>query len=267
MLLSSALMSDALLQLISDRSEGIPSAFNLVFQGGDDLPFFLDQKKHRLPEVFSLVEEGVLSKGDLKSKLIFDDSPWWQRKDIPQGGWIYLSSCDEKGSLNGPLATGWGDQVISFLPGGVRGTIESPFPIHSEVSSHTFKSLWNMRVVGVEKLRRHLKIENTARNLIELNSFNGAEGAMVVYLRMAFPEAYLELKELPVDKDLTPLWKRLCQNLGVRCGKAPRMTEQEPVSIPNELSRLFQNPEEIIRDINRDATIIPDRLLRLWLIP
>ena len=165
---------------------------------------------------------------------------------------------------NGHLAFGCGEQLLGYVPACDEGQLLWEMDFNFPKESRDSGVSWSPRPAACYHLRSKLKIEDHKRNEISFDDFSAEDGLFLAYLRMSFPDAYFELAQLPSEKNLKPLWKRYCQNLGIRCGKAPRIQgELSPVKRLDE--GFFENKQTLLYDINKSASIIPERLLKLWL--
>ena len=84
----------------------------------------------------------------------------------------------------------------------------------------------------------------------------------LIISRLIYPDHIFEMSQLPAEQ--TALWKRLCQNLGILCGKAPRPPiETQALSFSEPITRIsLEGQQALLSYGNEKAPIVPHRLLQ-----
>ena len=237
--------------------EGSQEGINIALDPPKSCPFFITPNQASLPEGISY-ENGILQFPDFSISINFSHRHWAVKPSAGSGYWLEYRLRDE-----GSFTLGFAETLLGYLPYADSARMDCPLPLGSE-SESSLEDLWDPRLIGSLYVKAKISVNEQKRNEVHFTEFSSAELLVLVYFRMAFPTAYLELRELPKDKDLKPLWKRLCQNLDIRCGKAPRKSEAlKTLDLPLEL---FQEEQKILlEDLNRSASVLPERLLNLYL--
>ena len=90
------------------------------------------------------------------------------------------------------------------------------------------------------------------------------KAVLITILRKSFPYTYIEVLDLPKLESIKPYWKRLFQNLGIICDKAPRTKREYRHKL--DLAQ-FENLNTIlsrktlIAKVSGPSSIIPPKLL------
>jgi len=191
------------------------------------------------PSLTSFAQGYQVELPDLELLVCFGVLPWWQFPDfelpvgkrvlyVPFRGWLADQWHD------GPLAhyvpQGY---LSSYVPAGASAKLCLPMefkPPAEEVIPYIRGSFTNqkirsmaMRTSAAFGLRdRLLDADGEEHHRLKLEVFDQKSIALMCLLRIAFPDDSMELAILPDEKQLHVGWKRLCQNLDILCGKAPR---------------------------------------------
>ncbi|SME95367.1 hypothetical protein [Pseudobacteriovorax antillogorgiicola] len=251
-----------------------PLALNLSFEGQGDLfyiswspaqsKFYLSHKGNKLPEAWNFTG-GMLSDSKTNIKTMFQTKAWWQKPSFPSEGlWVYLGRSTCHGvTLEGPAFFGHGKRILGAVSLGPASLQSSILALSESSEGASITNIWDPRPMGVAFIRQVFSLDDDDRNIIECREFSMFEGSLLIYLRMAYPDAYFELKELPQDKSYLVYWKRLCQNLGVRCGKASRWVDRE--AVPLDAKRLSSDffPADLSH-LSSVQAAIPETLVKLW---
>ncbi|MFW7380525.1 MAG: hypothetical protein ACOH5I_17065 [Oligoflexus sp.] len=260
---------------------------------GKPSPFFLalilpPGEKPRLlasPSLGSLQVE-VFSQGhqvalpSLGLLVCFGVLPWWQFPDfsIPEGQrvvYVPLRAWRENQWHDGPLAHFIPEGYLSsYVPAGASAKLCLPMEyvlpteevipyIRSSFTNPKMKAM-SMRTSAAFGLRAQLtSLLQFPHCRIEVKHYDQTAIVLMCLLRIAFPDESMELIKLPEDKLLHSPWKRLCQNLDIICGKAPRPTGATSLV---ELDR-YRNllPEHmlptLLSSLTEHSDLIPHRLV------
>lgn len=253
-------MSDPHLLHLMRGTVAVSEAVNISWLPEVDVPYNIHSEGAVTPPSMS-VDGQDLVVGDLRFQLIFQAKLWWRPPTFGEGPWIYMSAYQEAKGWDGPFGIGWGSKVYGFIPSG-EGSILCQLPRHQNQCLYSLKDVVDPRFYACRWLQNALKLKRGARHQICLQRFHQQEIAFLVCLRMAYPDEYFELQRLPTKADREPQWKRLCQNLGVRCGKAPVWKDQPPEVLMPRTELFVDNPREILQLFNQNASVVPESL---WL--
>jgi hypothetical protein len=218
--------------------------------------------------------------GDLGLDVYFGVLPWWQFPDfplpekrrvlyVPMRGWWQGQWHD--GPLAHYVAEGY---LASFVPPGADARLTIPWetsPPSPEVIPYIRQTFVNeslkwlaLRTSAAFGLRDWLVSQIGEHNRIQVaaDQWDQQTAVLLCLLRLGFPDESFEMAVLPTQKDRSPLWKRLCQNLDIICGKAPRPVAKATDLELGDLRQLVpdETVEPLITAINRQSPLIPDRL-------
>ncbi len=245
------------------------SAVSLSFEGHEQTGYFikygLQGWEYKLPfpwQCTPLDNSCLKLSADQQSVTIcsdeFNDLSTPYKIPCYKGLWLYLARW--QGSSCGLVAAGSGAVLHSWAE--VQGCdwLSIPYPWYGmqPVPGQLAKT-WQF--FGASHVTASLRLEESY--LYSISSQSVAEvdlAATLIFTRIAYPKFALELTEIP--EKWQPLWKRLCQNLGILCGKAPRPDlPQHPLHLswakfPRE------QLQSLLIQVNSQAPIVPERLWR-----
>ena len=189
--------------------------------------------------------------------------------EIPYFGW------DGKVWYDGPIIHWVNSQIHTYVPRGFPARLtldlnksESGLSVSEnmevvagfiEGDGHRLLEVKNSLLSAIRNLDQY---ENKNRNILVVDEFTQADALVLCLFRSALPRAYLEISQLPADKNRAPVWKRLCQNLGIVCGRAQKSRAEISsyevgtisTKIPKELISLLRD------EINLFSATIPPKI-------
>lgn len=205
--------------------------------------------------------------------------PWWQFPDfeLPAGQrvlYVPLRAWYRQQWHDGPIAhyvpQGY---LSSFVPAGAPAKLCLPMDYvapSEEVIPYIRSSFTNEQMKWLAKRTSaamgiweclHSQLDQ-GHHQIAVQKYDRIAVVLMCLLRIAFPDYSFELAALPAKKEDEVAWKRLCQNLEIICGKAPRPS---PVSQLIQLD-LYRHhvPESVclplMEALNEHSPMIPNRL-------
>lgn len=175
-----------------------------------------------------------------------------------KSNWMYLGKW--QGASCGLVAVGSGSFIHSWAELAERDILSVAFPWVAD-SPAMAKPLKKWQFYGASYVKGIWQPATDGLYSLSCNGKPGLDLALsLVFTRIAYPLLALELKSLP-EKNKA-LWKRLCQNLGVLCGKAPRPScPKESLCLSWEGMPISMR-KNLLMQVNSQGSIMPERLWR-----
>ena len=137
--------------------------------------------------------------------------------------WVYIgiSHFETSAIFDGPVVVGSADKIISYISPSQFFNFSSDFQQSSAIDLESF-SKEDEIIYSISKYLQwsYPRLDLGAK--IKLAKTEPWKAGLVVLLRKISPNAYFEILDDIEDKKVKPYWRRLFQNLGMVCDKAPR---------------------------------------------
>ena len=185
---------------------------------------------------------------------------------FPEGDWVYigLNFYQDDKLFDSPTIFGRGNDIFGYVGCGqafnlcVNKFTKADF----DFKRHNFE---NEIIASLGKFILGRYPDSDLGLKINIGSADIWKAGFMCLIRKLYPDAYIELDELPSDELSYHNWLRLMQNLGVVCAKAPRnkstklikMNVDEFVALAEILGR-----KPIMAKLSGVSSIIPQKLIQ-----